>query len=53
VLAQSPVADYPATPCKGVLALTYRYSQVTSLPRGFSHRTLLVAGAGVTATVER
>ena len=29
------------------------YSQVTSLPPGFSHRTLMLAGAGVTATVAR
>ena len=29
------------------------YSQVTSLPAGFTHRTLMVAGAGVTATMER
>eukprot|EP01047_Picozoa_sp_COSAG01_P042683 COSAG01_NODE_3740_length_5746_cov_2.375421_4_plen_111_part_00 len=29
------------------------YSQVTSLPTGFTHRTLLVAGSGVTATVHK
>lgn len=29
------------------------YSQVRTLPPGFSHRTLVLAGAGVTATVER
>ena len=29
------------------------YSQVRTLPSGFSHRTLVLAGAGVTATVER
>ena len=29
------------------------YSQVTSLPVGFTHRTLGVAGSGVTATMER
>jgi hypothetical protein len=29
------------------------YSHITSLPVNFSHRTLLVGGAGVTATVEK
>jgi hypothetical protein len=29
------------------------FSEITSLPPSFSHRTLMVAGAGVTATVQR
>eukprot|EP00040_Diaphanoeca_grandis_P034999 m.218963 g.218963 ORF g.218963 m.218963 type:complete len:854 (+) comp33283_c0_seq1:365-2926(+) len=29
------------------------YSQVTSLPKLFSHRTVMVAGAGLTSTVQR
>lgn len=29
------------------------YSQITSLPTNFTHRTLLLGGAGVTATVEK
>lgn len=29
------------------------YSHITSLPTNFTHRTLLVGGAGVTATVEK
>lgn len=29
------------------------YSQITSLPKNFTHRTLLVGGVGVTATVEK
>ena len=29
------------------------YSQVTSLPKGFTHRTLLIVGNGITSTVRK